>query len=160
MARRTKIRGKTKSGDNKKVDKVRYKVEATAEQIKETPVGNLGHRIWRCTSEHMSKLRERWASPSDLVTTSRCEVDGHLAWERALQPRPTKPMVSIAAEESFRWVVEPPGGIIEGTAYSDGSLLDGPIYELARCGWAFVVLDDYGKIVAAAYGVPPPGLGT
>ena len=51
MARRTRIRGKTKSGDNKKVDKVRYKVEATAEQIKEAPVGNLGHRIWRCTSD-------------------------------------------------------------------------------------------------------------
>ena len=156
MVRRTRIRGKTKSGDNKKLDKVRYKVEATAEQIKEAPVGNLGHRIWRCTAEHMSKLREKWAPPSDLVTTSRCEVDGHPAWERALQPRPTKPMVSIAADESFRWVVEPPGGIIEGTAYSDGSLLDGPIYELARCGWAFAVLDDYGKIVASAYGVPPP----
>ena len=94
-ARRTRIRGKTKPGEHKKLDKARYKVEATDEQIKEAPIGNLGHRIWRCTAEHMTRLRERWAPPSDLVTTSRCEVDGHPAWERALQPRPTKPMKKL-----------------------------------------------------------------
>jgi hypothetical protein len=53
-------------------------------------------------------------------------------------------------------VVEPEGGFIEGTAYSGGSLRDGPIVELGRCGWAFGVLDDSGRIVASAHGVPPP----
>ena len=42
-----------------------------------------------------------------------------------------------------------------GTVYLDGSWLDG-LGPYARGGWAFVVLDDDGKIVAAAYGVPPP----
>ena len=46
--------------------------------------------------------------------------------------------------------------MLEGTAYSDGSFLDGPIPELAREGWAFAVLDDDGRIVASAYGLPPP----
>ena len=104
----------------------------------------------------MVKLRKRWAAPADLATTMQCDTEGHPAWERALQPRPSKPMQKVAAHESFRWVVEPEGGIIEGTAYSDGSLLDGPIAELARCGWAFAVLDGNGKLVASAYGVPPP----
>ena len=46
--------------------------------------------------------------------------------------------------------------MLEGTAYSDGSFLDGPILELARGGWSCVVLSDGGIIVPSAYGVPPP----
>ena len=65
-------------------------------------------------------------------------------------------MKKVAEQESFRWVIKPKDGCLEGTAYSDGSLLDGPTPELARCGWAFVVLNDEGRIVASAYGVPPP----
>ena len=154
--RRTRIKAKTKQRDKANQDKMRYKVEATAEQIVEAPVGNLGHRIWKFQAEYMVKLRGKWPAPGDLVTTSQCDTEGHPACERELQPRPGKPMKKVAAHESFRWVVEPEGCIIEGAAYSDGSLLDGPIAELARCGWAFTVLDDNGKIVASAYGVPPP----
>ena len=46
--------------------------------------------------------------------------------------------------------------MLEGTAYTDGSFLDGPVVELGRCGWSFVVLNDQGQATAAAYGVPPP----
>ena len=42
------------------------------------------------------------------------------------------------------------------TVYTDGSRLDGPSSLLARLGWAFVVLDNQGMVVAAAAGVPPP----
>ena len=94
--------------------------------------------------------------PGDLVTTSQCDTEGHPDWERALQPRPSKPKKSAASVASFRWVVVPERGMLEGTAYSDGSFLDGPIPKLARGGWAFVVLNDEGKVVASAYGVPPP----
>ncbi len=99
---------------------------------------------------------KKWAPDRDVATASQCDIDGHHAWERALQPRPSMPMQRAASEASFTWVIEPPGGMIEGTAYSDGSFLDGPIAELARGGWAFAVLDHNGKIVASAYGVPPP----
>lgn len=71
-------------------------------------------------------------------------------------PRPSKPMKPAAQEASFRWIVEPEDGMLEGTAYSDGSFLDGPIPELARGGWAFAVLNDMGVVVASACGVPPP----
>lgn len=46
--------------------------------------------------------------------------------------------------------------MLEGTAYSVGSFLDGPTPELGRGGWAFVVLNAQGRIVASAYGVLPP----
>lgn len=75
---------------------------------------------------------------------------------KGLAAQPSKPKKSVASVVSFRWVVEPEGGILEGTAYSDGSFLDGPISEFARGGCAFVVVNDEGKIVASAYGVPPP----
>ena len=39
--------------------------------------------------------------------------------------------------------------------YTDGSRLDGPSAVTARNGWAFVVIDDEGTMIAAAYGVPP-----
>ena len=63
--RRTRIKGKTMQRDKANQDKTRYKVEATAEQIVEAPVSNLGHRIWKCQAEYMAKLRERWAAPCD-----------------------------------------------------------------------------------------------
>lgn len=83
--RRTRIRGKTRQSDQEKQDKIRHKVEAIAEQIAEAPVGNLGHRIWKCQAEYMTKLRKRWAAPADLATTMQCDTEGHPAWERALQ---------------------------------------------------------------------------
>ena len=77
--RRTSSKGKTRQNDQAKQDKIRYKVEATAEQIAEAPVGNLGHRIWKCQAEYMVKLRERWAAPADLATTMQCDTEGHPA---------------------------------------------------------------------------------
>lgn len=154
--RRTRINGKTRQHEATRTDKAKHKVEATAEQIAEAPVGSLGHRIWKCQAGWMSKQRNKWAAPRDLEMTSQCNTEGHPAWGRALQPRPSKPKLSAASEASFKWVVEPEGGMIEGTAYSDGSFLDGPIPELARGGWAFAVLSDNGTIVASAHGVPPP----
>ena len=62
----------------------------------------------------------------------------------------------LQKEATFKWVIEPLDGMLEGTAYSDGSFLDGPIPEVARGGWSFAVLNGEGTVVASAYGVPPP----
>jgi len=67
------------------------------------------------------------------------------------------PLKKVSRVETFNWHVKPAGGIIiEGDVYPDGSARDGPIPELVRCGWSFVVVDKHGNIDAAAYGVPPP----
>ena len=114
--RRTRITGKTKQQDAARQDKIRHKVEATIEQVAAAFVGSLGHRIWKCPVEWMSKFREKWVPPQDLATTQQCSIEGHPIWERALQPRPTKPKKSIAKQVSFRWVIEPEGGMFEGIA--------------------------------------------
>ena len=54
------------------------------------------------------------------------------------------------------WRVQPDSLPVKGTIYSDGSARDGPIKELVRCGWSFAVVDDDGRVIAAAYGLPPP----
>ena len=66
---------------------------------------------------------------------------------------PPRPPAKAA---SFHWKVKPLDGIIAGRIYTDGSALDGPTYEMMRCGWSFVVLDDDDAIIASAYGVTPP----
>ena len=58
-------------------------------------------------------------------------------------------------EASFKWILRPPGGTLIGTVYTDGSRLDGPSANLARNGWAFVVADELGEVIAIASGVPP-----
>ena len=52
--------------------------------------------------------------------------------------------------ETFRWHVRPESDRCAGTVYTDGSLLCP-----GHCGWAFVVLDGSGRVVAAASGTPP-----
>ena len=131
-ARRTRVTGKSKPRNGyrhvvisddvpshgephaKRQDKIRYTVEATAEQIAAAPAGSLGHRIWRCQSEWMTKLRTKWASPNDVATANQCNVEGHPAWERALVPRPSKPMAKVSQEATFRSVVEPERGHARG----------------------------------------------
>ena len=124
----------------------KFKVEATADQVNSTPKGNLIHRLWQCGSEWVRELRNMWAPAGDVRITTTCDVGGHPLWERGLMPRPTKPMKAAAKEDTFKWVLEPPGGVIEGTAYTDGSYLEGPTPELGRCGWSFVVLNDLSLI--------------
>ena len=56
---------------------------------------------------------------------------------------------------TFNWIVYPKDGTFRGMVYSDGSRLDGPSALLARNGWAFVVVDEWGNVIALANGLPP-----
>ena len=60
-----------------------------------------------------------------------------------------------AKHATFKWILRPPGGTFRGRVYTDGSRLDGPSQLLARNGWAFVVINDDGELIAAASGIPP-----
>ena len=128
---------------------------ATGEQIARAPIGNLHHRGWKCESAVMADARRRWAPETDVATELDCDVRGHPGWERALYPKPARPTIGRSPVETFRWILEPEGGMLDGVVYPDGSAFDGPTPELVRTGWAFVVLKD-GVIIAAARGLPPP----
>ena len=58
--------------------------------------------------------------------------------------------------ETFNWHIQPAELPVHGEVYPDGSFLDGVVKETGRCGWAFAIVGASGKIIAAAYGVPPP----
>ena len=75
--------------------------------------------------------------------------------ERALFPNLAATIRQPSSEATFHWQLKPPDGTFSGTVYTDGSRLDGPHNDLARLGWAFVVIDSENTITAMAYGVPP-----
>ena len=58
--------------------------------------------------------------------------------------------------ETFNWHIRPAFNRFTGTVYTDGSSLGWGKLHKARTGWAFVVLDDAGRVAAAASGRPPP----
>ena len=100
--RRMRINGKTKQQEVARLDKMRYKVEATQEQIAVAPVGNLGHRIWECTADWMSKLRghghrRNMLSPRSSATST----DTRPGRERCSQGRPSP---------RSQWLGKPPSG--------------------------------------------------
>ncbi len=86
-----------------------------------------------------------------------------VSWARAIVPHVDVPdfVPSIPgraqSEGTFRWAVKPRDADLPllATFYTDGSALDGYARMLARYGWSFVVVDNHGRIVAAAHGVPP-----
>ena len=125
--------------------------EATGEILAATPKGTLGHRIYECP--RLSGSRDKHAD-KDVVSRGIANP-GTLDYERAMKQRPPIPSTKQCKEATFEWEVKPVCGWFEGTVYPDGSLRDGKFAELARSGWSFVVIDDKGRIVAAANGVPP-----
>ena len=128
---------------------------ATAEVLSKAPIGPPHHRAWICKTLDGPRLKE--AQPQDIGRTKDGWGTGDPAWERALAPRPPLPIVKQSQCETFHWVVRPPDGILPpGDVYVDGSALDGPYRQLIRCGWAFVMTDRNGRLIAAARGVPPP----
>ena len=70
--------------------------------------------------------------------------------------RPPLPKRKQSKDETFNWFLKPPSLPVTGDVYPDGSFLDFVAKETGRGGWAFAIYDDEGKLVAAAYGVPPP----
>ena len=94
-------------------------------------------------------------APTSMINKARRGEGASIAFERALIPSIAKRVSPPAIEATFEWIVRPEGGTFKGTAYNDGSLLDGPTQLVGRCGWAFVVLDDSWQVIAAASGIPP-----
>ncbi len=128
------------------------------------PHGTLEHRLWCCPViraplEHAASrglLREA----SDLMHSGPLDA---AMWLRGLVPVSYGTLPELPARETFNWVKRPVDDVFTGTAYTDGSLLDGPPQFCGLCGrlgWAFVVLDNAGHVVASAHGVPPPWVTT
>ncbi len=82
--------------------------------------------------------------------------DRVLAWTRALLPSRTGLVPPPSQEGTWEWDIRPDSLPVEGLAYPDASMLDGPTCVMGRFGWGFVIVrNDPFRIVAAAYGAVP-----
>ena len=127
--------------------------------------GTLFHRIW--TRPVLDAERRRLVPAWLLDEVQRALLsDGGmtphdlLLHTRALTPSPRAMVPPPPTEESFEWVTPPEDGDVGvgGVFYVDGSMLDAEwrlAGACARRGWAFVVANDTGRIIAAARGRPP-----
>ena len=110
--------------------------------------------IW--TGSCLSVSRQVVAISSDIRAANEIDVSGQPAWERALLCRPPLPGRKQSQVETFRWKVKPASLPLCGRVYTDGSFRDNIAPELGRGGWSVVVVDECGRILGAAFGVPPP----
>ena len=117
------------------------------------PHGTMIHRNWLCSNS--ADLRKQHAPQCMADLAGSNEVHGTPAFERGLFPSLSPTVPPPSTHPTFIWDVFPPGGHYEGTIYTDGSRLDGDDPRTGRNGWSFVVKNDTGRTLAAAYGVPP-----
>ena len=122
--------------------------------VPHAPVGNLHHRNWHC-QVHAAN-RERLAPHQIREGISRGEGEGIAAYERGLFPSIKHIVPGRSKQATFEWVVQPDELPVYGKVYSDGSRIDAEVDQaVARLGWSAVVVDDSGRTVASAKGIPP-----
>ena len=120
-------------------------------------VGTLLHRLYcpalrTFRSQHMPVWVKGYMEQSggELPDLVRCCLT------RGLYSAPEVPERPQDKFDTFNWHTKPETMPIGCRVFTDGSLLDGKLgKEFVSLGWAFVVIDDVGSLVAAAYGVPP-----
>ena len=101
------------------------------------------------------KLRRCRKSPAVILKPARTIGKTKCMSASVIQQR-SDDIRSLSAPEMFRWHIRPAFDRFTGNVYTDGSSFGcGKPYD-AMTGWAFVVLDDAGRVVAAASGKPPP----
>lgn len=122
------------------------------------PVGTMRHRNWHCNRNQHA--RSEYAPSLMMQRVVGDDGSGNLALDRGLLKSVEHWVPAAASEATSHWHTKPRGGVIEGTVYSDGFQLDGHSPLMRRCRWAFVAVDRYGNVIAAAYGLPPSWVST
>ena len=75
---------------------------------------------------------------------------------RAMCPAPNLLERAESQYDTFSWHARPKGELPFGARpFTDGSLVDASWEGYQALGWAFVAIDSEGKVLAAAFGVPP-----
>ena len=134
--------------------------QACALPVTPSPPGTLTHRLWSVCPTIKEALDE-WVPRQLAAEAAMLLRDGPLDaahWSRGLVPLPLEKVPPPPADETFVWTVQPSDGVLAGTVYTDGSLIDGAPNHCGVCGrldWAFVAVNGEGEITASAHGVPP-----
>ena len=125
--------------------------------------GTLMHRY--CTCPAMASFREQHMPEAEKLALRSKLNRGNLSssdmlwFTRGLRRSPFLAEKKLrSAEHTFEWIVRPEDGLLVGSVYTDGSLLDNQTWLEGNCsalGWAFVILTEQGVVIASAKGVPP-----
>ena len=126
--------------------------------------GQPGTLLHRCVCPALDHVREK-CMPSCIADFLR---PGHnlsaavvLALIRGLFFAPSIPHRNENRFDTFTWFKHSDDIPLGCVIFTDGSLLDGSLPKGCQSlGWAFVVIDADGELVAAAYGVPPEWVDT
>ena len=125
--------------------------------------GTLMHRHF-CPA--LASFRER-NCPKWLSTLLSSKSEGgftpieRLVLTRGLFPAPTVPDRGAEGFDTFEWVKQAPAIPNGSMLITDGSLLDGRLgHSCQSLGWAFLVTDEHGTLIAMAKGVPPAWVDT
>ena len=141
--------------------------DSTCKLCRDMPNGSVpGTLLHRHVCPALRKFREEflpeWLSEYIRTNINDLSPVAFLALTRGLVPTPALPSRSSACFDTFSWVQECRGDIpCQCTVFTDGSLLDNKLP--TRChalGWAFVVIDEDGSVLASARGVPPEYIDT
>ena len=119
--------------------------------------GTIRHALWRCPAQALLRYQE------DLGATERAGAQSsqeHLLYSRGIGPPQVSEGHSCAAAEAAdvgltedpRWDRASKVNILEGHAYTDGSLFFGEDPHRARAGYGVVMTAGVGTIDAVVYG--------
>ena len=113
------------------------------------------HAVYECDA---LALDRRQIAPNTLLKAAAAvRGEGAEASERfarGLLPHPRSIVPAASEEGTVAWYQRPATGLLEGTVFTDGSVL-GVNQGVPRAGWAAVQVDANGACVAAVYGSVP-----
>ena len=120
--------------------------------------GTIWHRRFGCPATEAFRrqaISARLGKCASVVAQEGDEMADRFA--RCLFPTPdfALPAPILEATEVVHWIRRPPSGKLSGDIFTDGSGLF-PKMPCLRCaGWALIVIDDAGDLVAGCYGAVP-----
>ena len=125
------------------------------------PDGSLWHRFYACPA--CEAFRRQEASPALIRAAGLVQAFSPPSAERFArgilpEPRAVLPRRPWEAEAPVFWVNRPPDGYLRGTIFSDGSGLHPTTPALRSAGWSLAATDQFGNVIAAAYGPVPLGM--
>ena len=115
-------------------------------------VGTTWHSLYGCP---MSEgFRQQYDCP--VLFQQAQQRKGLPLWTRALMPDPSWSFPAPILKLDVVWELEPPGGVLEGEGFGDGSGIFPTSRRMRRCGWGLVVYTRGVGVTARLRG-PLPG---
>ena len=125
-------------------------------------VGTLLHRV-QCPAlkSYVDGVMPAWMRPHLAGEVAQWSDLAKLGISRGICPALNLLERTESQYDTFSWHAWPQGDLPLGARlFTDGSLVDAGWEGYQALGWAFIAIDSEGKVLAAAFGVPPKWVDT